>query len=178
VELTRVGGLGAGSPPAFGLITYTLCDTLSGHGGVSRGVCKVDGEGWLAGVTEIHEIGAEQDVLHGRTLAGEDVSLTGREPISTNFWLFSSQVFPLLEAGFQEFFSAQLQGRGAPPEFLIPSLMNSALREDMARVKTTPTEGRFLGITHPGDRSHVVESLAGMAANGQYPAPLWGGPAE
>ncbi len=175
MELTRVGSLGAGSPPTFGLITYTLGDTLSGHGGVSRGVCQVDGDGWLAEVTEVLEIGDSQGGLYGRTLTGEGVSLTGREPISTNFWLFSPRVFPLLEAAFQEFFSAQVDGRAAPPEFLIPTVMNSALRGGVARVKTTPTKGRFLGITHPGDRIHVVESLAGMAKRGQYPAPLWGG---
>jgi hypothetical protein len=178
VELTQVGDLGAGSPPTFGLVTYTLGDTLSGHGGVSRGICEVDGKGWLAEVNEVLEIGAEEGGLHGRTLAGERVSLTGSEPISTNFWLFSARVFPLLEAGFQEFFSAQLERPDAPPEFLIPSVMNSALRDGTARVKTTRTEGRFLGITHPGDRSQVVEILAGMAARGRYPAPLWGGPAQ
>jgi hypothetical protein len=178
VELIRGGNLAVGLPPTFGLITYTLGDTLSGHGGVSRGVCEVDGEGWLAGITEVLEIDGAEDMLHGRTVAGERVSLTGREPISTNFWLFSPQIFPPLEAEFREFLSAQLDGRGAPPEFLIPMVMNSALRGGMARVKTTPTKGRFLGITHPGDRSYVVESLARMAARGQYPAPLWGRPAQ
>jgi hypothetical protein len=178
VELTRTGDLGAGSPPGFGLITYTLGDTLSGHGGVSRGVCEVDGEGWLAEVREILEIGHGPSGLGGRTMAGEEVRLTGREPISTNFWLFSPKIFPLLEADFQDFLSARIEGQGAPAEFLIPTVMNSALKGGTARVKTTPTKGRFLGITHPGDRSHVVESLAGMAACGQYPAPLWGAPAQ
>jgi hypothetical protein len=178
VEVTRLEDFGAGAPPTFGLITYTLGDTLSGHGGVSRGVCEVDGEGWLARITETLEIRGGQGGLQGRTLSGQGVSLTGREPISTNFWLFSPQVFPLLEAQFQEFFSAHIEGRDAPPEFLIPTVMNSALRAGAARVKTTPTKGRFLGITHPDDRTQVVESLADLAATGRYPAPLWGGPGQ
>jgi hypothetical protein len=134
----------------------------------------VDGEGWLAGVRETLEIGGRVGDLNGQTVAGEEVALTGEEPISTNFWLFSPQVFPLLASAFREFFSAQLQGESAPPEFLIPTVMNTAIEGGTARVRTTPTRGRFLGITHPEDRHQVVGSLARMAEDGWYPAPMWG----
>jgi hypothetical protein len=174
MELSQGDELGAGPLPTFGLITYTLADTLSGHGGVSRGICEVDGDGWLVRVTEVLEIDGIGSSLGGRNLAGEDVRLTGREPISTNFWVFSSHVFPLLEARFQDFFAAHMRREGAPPEFLIPTVLNSALREGEARVMTTPTRGEFLGITHSDDGPQVMESLARMAAEGRYPAPLWG----
>ena len=174
LDLLQGGILDAGPPPTFGLITYTLAETLSGHGGVNRGICEVDGEGWLAGVRETLEISGSPGNLKGQTVAGEGVGLTGEEPISTNFWLFSAQVFPLLESAFQAFFSAQLQEDEAPPEFLIPTVMNGAIEHGTARVRTTPTKGRFLGITHPDDRSQVVGSLARMAEDGWYPAPLWG----
>jgi hypothetical protein len=174
LDLLQGGILDPGPPPTFGLITYTLGDTLSGHGGVSRGICEVDEDGWLAGVDEVLEIDGAGGELGGRRMTGEAVSLAGTEPISTNFWLFSPQVFSLLESAFREFFSAHLQGDGAPPEFLIPTVMNAAIDGGSARVRTTPTKGRFLGITHPDDRSQVVGSLALMAEDGFYPAPLWG----
>ncbi len=176
LELMRGGGLGSGPPPTFGLITYTLGDTLSGHGGVSRGVCEVGGGGWLAGITEVLEIQGAGGRLTGRQVAGESVALSGREPTSTNFWVFSSHVFSLLEGEFRRFLEAQVERDDAPPEFLIPTVVNRALEQGAARVRTTPTKGTFLGITHPGDRPLVVERLAGMAAEGLYPDPLWDRP--
>jgi hypothetical protein len=167
----------------FGLITYTLRDTLSDHGGVSRGVCQVNGEGWLEGVQEVLEIrardgddsGRRERRLQGRTTAGEPVRLTGSEAISTNFWIFTPSVFPILSTGFDRFLESALEaGEGTHPEFLIPTVVNHATRSRQVRVKTIPTRGRFLGITHPDDRPWVVDGLKTMADDGRYPIPLWG----
>jgi hypothetical protein len=174
--------------PEFGLITYTLGDTLSDHGGVSRGVCRVDESGWLGGVEEVLEIqrvpngardgaqegGLQEDGLRGRTISGQEVELTGQEPISTNFWLFTPAVFPLLEEGFGRFLLAAREvAPDVQPEFLIPSVVNQAVAGGKARVRALPTHGKFLGITHPQDRPEVVEGLKEMAEQGSYPAPLW-----
>jgi hypothetical protein len=112
--------------------------------------------------------------LSGRSLSGENVELTGREPISTNFWIFTPAIFPALVSGFGEFMKAQLASARAPQEFLIPTVVNEAIENRTARVKAIPTLGRFLGITHPDDREWVVRSLAEMAEQGLYPNPLWG----
>jgi hypothetical protein len=160
--------------PTFGLITYTLGDTLSAHGGVSRGVCEVDGAGWLLGVREVLEIREGGGGISGRTVQGRPVALTGLEPISTNFWIFTPVVFPLLVAAFPGFLQAHLESSSAPPEFLIPTVVNSAIQAGLARVKTIPTSDRFLGITHPEDRPGVMAGLEDMTKEGQYPSPLWG----
>ena len=159
--------------PTFGLVTYTLGDTLSEHGGVSRGVCQVDDGGWLEGIREVLEIRRGEAGLEGRTVSGREVALTGQEPISTNFWVFTPEVFPLLEAGFLEFIEAQAEPATAPPEFLIPTVVNEAIQGRRARVKAIPTADRFLGITHPPDREWVVKGLAEMSRAGRYPSPLW-----
>lgn len=166
----------------FGLITYTLRDTLSDHGGVSRGVCHVSREGWLEEIQEVLEIRAVEagdgEVgdrgLAGQTLAGEPVNLTGNEAVSTNFWIFTPSIFPILSTGFNEFLGSALEAdEGSQPEFLIPTVVNHAARCRQVQVKAIPTNGRFLGITHPDDRPWVADGLKAMADNGRYPIHLW-----
>jgi hypothetical protein len=79
-----------------------------------------------------------------------------------------------LVAAFPGFLQAHLESPSAPPEFLIPTVVNSAIEAGLARVKTIPTKDRFLGITHPEDRPAVVTGLEEMTKEGQYPSPLWG----
>jgi len=170
------GGEPPGPDPVttFGLVTYTLSDTLSDHGGVSRGICAVDFQRCLTGVQEVLEIRRGDGEISGRTVSGQRVIMDGTEPTSTNFWLFTPAIFPILEAGFEEFLRGQTDPSSAQPEFFIPSVVNGAVREGVARVKGIPTRGRFLGITHPEDRDWVVGGLEEMTRGGQYPSPLWG----
>ncbi|MFH1765638.1 MAG: NTP transferase domain-containing protein [Gemmatimonadota bacterium] len=158
----------------FGLVTYTLQDTLSEHGGVSRGLCRVDSRGWLEGVQEVLEIRKEDAGIWGRTVPGQELALEGTEPISTNFWIFTPAIFPILAEGFGGFWQALIEFPGTQPEFLIPAEVNRALGEGTARVKGMPTQDRFLGITHPDDREWVVRGLGEMTEEGRYPSPLWG----
>jgi len=164
---------GADEAPTFGLVTYTLGDTLSEHGGVSRGICEIDAQGWLEGIREVLEIRRRDEDIFGRTVSGQNLVLKGTEPISTNFWLFTPALFPILEAGFVDFFRAQFDISSDQLEFLIPTVVNGALRTGAARVRGIPTAGRFLGITHPDDREWVVRGLEEMTEEGRYPSPLW-----
>jgi choline kinase len=162
-----------GEVPTFGLVTYSLKDTLSEHGGVSRGICLVDSKGWLEGIQEVLEIRRVDEGISGRTVAGQALALKGSEPISTNFWIFTPAVFPVLEAGFVDFFRAQIELSSTQPEFLIPTEVNRALGQGVARVRGIPTLDRFLGITHPEDRTWVGRGLEEVTDKGWYPSPLW-----
>jgi hypothetical protein len=95
-----------GGVPLFGLLTYVLEDTLSGHGGVSRGICRLEGTDRLREVEEVMEIRREAGAIRGRTLSGNEFRLVGNEPVSTNFWLLFPEVLPLLEEGFLRFLGA------------------------------------------------------------------------
>src|SRR6476659_5406235 len=55
----------------FALVGYRLSDTLSEHGAVNRGACRVDHEGWLERVEEVYEIAPTTDgKLVGRGPSG------------------------------------------------------------------------------------------------------------
>ena len=170
-----------GDPPGFGLVAYTLEDTLTRHGGVTRGICSVDRSGWLEAVEEAFEVKRAGASITGSTLTGEAMLLSGQEPTSTNFWILTPEVFPLLQTGFREFLatvaSPPAEGGGggdAPePEFLLPMEVNRPLAGGEARVWVLRTHDPFFGITHPQDWEWVVGGIREMIHEGHYPDPLW-----
>jgi hypothetical protein len=169
-------------PPGFGLVAYTLEDTLTRHGGVTRGICSVDRRGWLEGVEEAFEVKRAGASITGTTLGGEVMLLSGQEPTSTNFWILSPDVFPLLERGFKEFLAAVVSppgggggsgGETPEPEFLLPMEVNRLLAGGEARVWVLRTHDPFFGITHPQDWEWVTGGILEMIREGHYPDPLW-----
>src|SRR5436309_1794586 len=64
-------------------VGFRLRDTLSTHGGVSRGLCIVE-DGYLTGVRELHDVRDED----GEVVCEEGVDLTGDESVSVNLWGF------------------------------------------------------------------------------------------
>jgi hypothetical protein len=164
-----------GGPPGFGLVTYTLGDTLSRHGGVSRGICKVDPRGWLEEVEEALGVSRNGDAITGNTVSGEGMILSGQEPVSTNFWVFTPEIFPLLEVGFRDFLAGlSTQGEQGGTEFLIPTEVNRLLARKEARVWVLRTRDSFFGITHPQDWEWVTGSIRELIEEGLYPELLWG----
>jgi hypothetical protein len=174
-----------GHPPGFGLVAYTLEDTLTRHGGVTRGVCTVDRRGWLQGVEEVFGVRRVGTDITGTRLNGEEVVLTGQEPTSTNFWIFTPEIFPFLERGFREFLetlTAQARGGEADeaggkaasePEFLIPTEVNGLVAGEEARVWILRTHDPFFGITHPQDWEWASGGIGELTREGFYPDPLW-----
>jgi UTP-glucose-1-phosphate uridylyltransferase len=175
-EMTRRGEYAL---PSFGIVTYTLEDTLSRHGGVNRGICRVRPSGELAEIQEVVGISRTASGIRGRTLSGDGIILSGSEATSTNCWVFSPHVFPILAERFGEFLGAGAKEDGlaavSEPEFLIPTEVNHALARDRVQVRVRASESLFLGITHPEDRDWVVNALADLTLRESYPSPLWAG---
>ncbi len=148
------------------LVAFRLRDCLSDHGGVSRGVCQVDG-GFLASIKELHDV-AEVD---GKIRNREGVALTGDELISTNLWGFQPSFCGTLATDFDEFLAAD--GDDPDAEFMIGTAVESLGRLGRARVRVVPTDERFLGITFAEDVEAVRAEIAAMVDAGRYPTPLW-----
>ncbi len=150
-----------GTGDVYCFVGHRLRNTLSEHGYVSRGVCRIDREGYLAEVVE--RVRIEKDGAGARTLddSGTWLPLTGDEVVSMNCWGFQPSIFGHLEDGFIEF----LKKSGGDPqaEFYIPSVVNDLIRAGKARVKYLPTEDPWFGITYPEDlplvRAHVRELI-------------------
>lgn len=158
------------SAGTYGLIGFRLGNTLSDHGGVTRGLCKTE-EGWLTHIQETKNItktptGARAEV--GGVLRELDANI----PVSMNMWGFTPDVLDRLEERFVEFLGAG--GLTAPKsEFLIPTEMGVLLQRDQARICVLPTTSRWFGMTFAEDMPAVRQTLAEMTEQGEYPAPLF-----
>jgi hypothetical protein len=101
------------------------------------------------------------------------MTFSGEETISTNFWVFTPDVFLLLEEGLQRFFR-DLPRAGPGAEILIPEEVGRMLGEGRVRVWVLKAGDPFFGITHPPDLDWASEMAGDLAARGVYPSPIWG----
>lgn len=164
-ELTRADA----GPDDHALVAYRLANTVSDHGTVSRGVCEVDGNGWLRTVSEHEKIahnGRDIDCVY----EGEVRKLTGNEPVSMNFWGFRPSLFGHLERLFNVFL--QEQGQALNSEFYIPFAVDALIREGKARVRVLNTDALWAGVTYQEDRPAVQSFIRILVEAGQYPGKL------
>jgi hypothetical protein len=159
----------AASADTYSVIGLPLDATLSDHGSVVRGICRMD-DGRLAGLDEVYGIQRTSAGVHGSTAAGPR-SLSGRELASMNFWVFAPAVFGTLAERFDDF----LRRRGSDPsaELPLPEAVNGLIQAGAARVRAIEAPGPWFGLTHPDDRPKVVAGLQGLHDGGVYPDPLW-----
>lgn len=160
-----------GSKEEYCLVDYQLDRTLSESGTVSRGICKVDSEGYLTHIAEHKKIGRNGNQITGEAEGSGTVVLTGKEPVSMNMIGFNPSMFVHLKNQFVDFLQKNLTVSDA--EFYIPSAMNQVIHEGTARVKVVHTPERWFGVTYREDRDMVVASLKSLVDQGVYPSDLW-----
>jgi len=162
---------GTTATATYAMVGFELRHTLSPNGTVARGVCETDAAGDLTGVRELTKLIAVGDHVENQDGSAEPERFTGREPVSLNMWGFSPAVFPQIELVFREFLAAE--GASPTAECYIPTVVDTLVTRGACRVRVLPTESRWFGVTYRDDRDTVVEALAALTRDGQYPSPLW-----
>jgi len=154
----------------YAMVGYRLGNTLSEYGSVSRGICTVHTNGFLADVTERTCI--EKTSSGARCLIdGKWKSLTGEELCSLNLWGFHTSLFHETEKLFQEFLT---KNSGIPKaEFFIPSVVDSLVKTGDYKARVLPTDEHWFGMTYKEDRQLVVHKISELTKAGDYPAHLW-----
>ncbi|MFT5736825.1 MAG: NDP-sugar pyrophosphorylase family protein [Maribacter sp.] len=152
---------------AYSLLGYTLKDTLSVHGSVSRGVCKVSGDDLLS-VEERLKL-----VQKGQIVLDEDTGLefTGDEQASMNFWICRPSIFAKIESEFKIFLNDD--ERIANSELYLPFMIQEMLQAKEIEVKCIASGGDWFGVTYASDKETAMESLQDKTNQGQYVSPLW-----
>ena len=152
---------------AYALLGYTLKDTLSEHGSVSRGVCEVEGDN-LISVQERLKL-----VQTGDKVIDEDTGLefTGNEQASMNFWICRPSIFDKIESEFRIFLKDE--NRIATSELYIPLMIQEMLQANEIEVKCIPSGGDWFGVTYASDKEKAMDSLKEKTKEGQYITPLW-----
>ena len=151
------------------LVGYRLINTLSEFGSVSRGLCRLDENHNLTGVTELTKISRKDDKIVYEE-DGEIKPLNPNDLVSMNFWGFNPTIFEHLNRSFREFI--QRNHNNPKAEFYIPSFVDSLIKDGLATVHVLTAEETWLGVTYREDRPFVMEKINVMVKKGLYPARL------
>lgn len=152
------------------MVAYQLKNTVSAHGGVTRGVCVAEG-GYLSSICETHEILLHADgSIHSPE--AENGVLDGESLVSMNFWGFAKEALQDMEAYFHAFLRA-LAPDNLKGECLLPDYVADRIREGAMDVKVLSTDASWFGMTYQADRVATAESLAALHTEGVYPPALF-----
>ncbi len=151
---------------------FMLVNTLSENGGVTRGVCQVDGEGYLEKVTETYDIQREGEGLKAADEEGNPVHVDINCHVSMNMWGLPPCFLKELEEGFPQFLSKIKEG-DLKSEYLLPRIVDKLVEDGKATVKVLETPDKWFGVTYKEDKQAVVDSLKALIAQGVYPDQLY-----
>ena len=154
--------------PNFCMAGFQLKNTLSDNGGVTRGVCKVNAEGYLTDVVETSDIVKTAD---GGAATGDTV-LDADGAVSMNFWGLTPDYLTLLEEGFTTFLNS-IGGNPLKAEYLLPIHIGGLLKEGKVSVKVLPTPDKWFGVTYAEDKELVIASFKELYAAGAYESDLF-----
>ncbi len=155
--------------PRPAMVGYHLDATLSRHGGVNRGVCRVDADGHLADVREFTDIADNAGSLTGTGPDGARQRLAPETVVSLNCWGLLPDILPALEHGLCVF----LKQAGPKDEYFLPHAIASHLAVCGESLSVLTTRDTWMGLTYPDDRPRVIDTLAALHRAGAYPTPLW-----
>jgi NDP-sugar pyrophosphorylase family protein len=148
---------------SHGLLSYSLSDTLSEHGGVSRGMCTTDEQGFLKEIVECH--GITRDV--GGLQCQDATILSEKDRVSMNLWFFQASIFEHLEPYFESFFAVHHQELRA--ECYLPSMVQSGIQTQKFTVKVLSSHEQWVGLTFPEDKDSVIQHLNELTERNVYP---------
>ncbi len=151
----------------YALLGYTLKDTLSEHGSVSRGVCIVDGDD-LSSVEERLELEKKGTAVIDHHSGN---TYTGEEQVSMNFWVCKPSIFNKIESEFRLFLKDE--DRIANSELYLPITIQEMLKAGEAAVKLVPSGGDWFGVTYASDKEKAMKNLQDKTDQNQYISPLW-----
>ena len=151
---------------------FILSNTLSDNGGVTRGVCSVDANGYLQRVTETYEIQMKAGVLTACDEQKQPVSVSEDQHVSMNMWGIAPSFLEELERGFPEFLDSLKEG-DIKTEYLLPRIIDRLVRTGRARVTVLETPDKWFGVTYREDKPAVAAAIKELVADGVYPEKLF-----
>ena len=159
-----------GQQNKYCMVGYRVCNTLSEHGSVSRGVCQTDAERCLTDVVERTNIERKNGQIVF-TEDGQDFPLDEHTPVSMNMWGFTPEYFTYSEEAFKAFL--QQNGQELKKEFYIPTLVNDLIKAGKVTCEVLDTPAKWFGVTYADDRQMVVDKIQDLVNQGVYPSPLF-----
>jgi len=151
-------------------VCYRLGNVMPESGGVTRGICEVDEDGYLISVTD--RLGVER--VGGIPMYPNEVHkwepLNENGMVSMNMWGFMPSIFDKMQSAFDRFLEEK--GQDMKAHYSIPSFMNAQIEEGM-KVKVVETPARWMGLVSHDDKIQVVLRINEMMRKGIYPQKLF-----
>lgn len=159
---------------SYCMVGFLLKNTVSENGSVSRGVCTVGQDGCLAGLTERTSITPRQGGIYYTQDGGESWTQLAEDTlVSMNLFGFPAALTQHAQEGFGPFLDKALAENPMKGEYFLPSIVNSLMEQDKARVHILTSTDKWYGVTYQEDKPVVQEAIAKMTREGLYPTPLF-----
>lgn len=154
------------------MVGYSVENTLTEHGHVSRGICTVSQDGFLMDIHErlrVEKFGE----LPMYTEDGENwIEIPKGTVVSMNMWGFTSSLLLELGSRFPQFLREN-RDKLRKAEYLLPRVVADLLGERKASVRILPTDERWFGVTYRQDMLGVRQAIQDLIDRGVYPERLW-----
>ncbi|MDP3002652.1 MAG: nucleotidyltransferase, partial [Bacteroidales bacterium] len=158
-------------PDCYCIVGYKMGNTLSDHGHVNRGVCRIGADGLLKNIIETRQI---EKTANGAVAPGSDgkiLQFTGNEVVSMNLWGFKPSCFDFLGDEFRNFINKS--GMDLKAELDIPTSIDKFVKNGEITIKVLMSNERWFGVTYREDKPFVVNSINNMISKGVYPAKIY-----
>ena len=150
---------------------FSLKNTLSENGAVTRGVCVADEAGFLKEVVETTGIQCVDGKIQCDN-AKVSKWITPDTMVSMNMWAGYPDFLRYIDEGFSRFLDT-LGENPEKKEYLLPNIVAELLEKKLASVKVLNTPDRWIGITYKEDIEPAQEGFRQMIESGLYPENLW-----
>ena len=155
----------------FSMVVYSLKNTVSDNGYVSRGECTVNEKGFLTDVTERVRIEKIDGALKSEDENGKMIPIDEQTTVSMNFWGFTPKCFEFGDKLFSEFLEKNTENLKA--EFYLPTIVNKMLETKKVSVKVLESGSKWFGVTYSEDKETAQKEINTLKQNGVYPTKLW-----
>ncbi len=156
----------------FCMIGYRLENTLTEHGHVARGICRINAAGYLEKVEERTKIQRFGESIRYTEDGEKWVEIPADSIVSMNMWGLTPELFGEIEAGFFRFFARNRENI-LSAEYFLPVVIDALIAEKKACVKVFVSNEQWYGMTYKEDRPLVQEAIAGLIREKIYPENLW-----
>ena len=151
-------------------VCYRLSNVLAESGGVTRGICDVDEEGYLQSVTD--RLGVER--VGGIPMYPNELhkweTLDENSLVSMNMWGFMPDILDEMQTAFDAFLDEW--GMDMKAHYSIPAFMNTRIAEG-TKVRVVETPARWMGLVSHDDKIQVLLRINEMMRKGVYPRRLF-----
>ena len=167
-----VGSEAAPRSLEMALVGYTLDNTLTDHGHVSRGVCRVASDGTLQEINERKRIQRFGTSVRYSTPDSQWHDVDPHAVVSMNMWGLPAEMMDVLDVRLTQFFRDHADDL-TTAEFLLPEVVGHLVREGQGTVHVLPTTASWFGVTYPEDKLYVKRAIRQLIEAGVYPPDLW-----